>query len=164
MEKVSLDHGEIGPLSDETMCSMSDSDETNNIHRSISAIAHIVEAFDALAATGSVRLTEGSNRIFKAAYGWWVHIIRGSQAIALLYDNGLSHETAPNVRSLLEHAVALRWLVETGDHAVDAVKEYGDSKHRELREAMQQANWPTIPGLDMRSPTAPDPPCPDLLL
>jgi hypothetical protein len=64
------------------------------------------------------------------------------------------------VRSILQHALVLQWLVEVGDSANDAVSEYGDDNTRLLLQTMQQANWPPIPGFNITASLRPQSPHP----
>ncbi|GEM_PF-5349908 len=107
-----------------------------------------------------MQLKPGKDREFRAAYGWWVYITRSSQAVLTLRRSGLEHEASPIVRSILQHALVLQWLVEVGDAAIDAVSEYGDDNTRLLLQTMRQAIWPPIPGFNITAPPRPQSPNP----
>ncbi|EAR24270.1 hypothetical protein A20C1_00245 [marine actinobacterium PHSC20C1] len=49
------------------------------------------------------------------AYGWLTRCSRTADAIVVLHDAGFDGEVPPLARCLLEHVVALRWLVAVGD-------------------------------------------------
>jgi hypothetical protein len=127
-------------------------DDERTASRAEEVIERLTNAFNDLAATGSVRVKPGKDRVFLAAYGWWAYITRSSQAVLTLRRNGLEHEALPIVRSILQHALVLQWLADTGDAAIDAVGEYGDDNTRLLLLTMNQAHWPPIPGFNITAP------------
>ena len=135
-------------------------DDEETAGRAEDVIDHLSGAFNNLASIGSAHVKPGQNRKFFAAYGWWAFITRSSQAVLTLRRSGLEHEASPIVRSILQHALVLQWLVEVGDTAIDAVSEYGDDNTRLLLQTMQQANWPPIPGFNITAPPRPQSPNP----
>lgn len=66
-------------------------------------------------------------------YGWWVRIVRTALAVRTLHQDGLGHEAAPLVRTILHHAAALCWLVREPDRAAEAVKYQASSEGTEAR-------------------------------
>jgi hypothetical protein len=56
------------------------------------------------------------------ADGWYLHVHRGCLAILLLEDETFGEETAPLRRSVVEHVIALKWLVEDGESILDPLK------------------------------------------
>jgi len=128
--------GSWGMTNDE----FADNEET--AARAIDVIAILTEGFDALADSGSVNVDYDKGLVFLTAYGWWAGITRSAQAISTLHQSGLAHESAPIVRTVLQHTLALQWLVETGDKAVAAVQEYTDDNTRKLLKTLAEANWP----------------------
>lgn len=128
--------------------------------RAESAIGHITTALNGLKSHGSVHIANGSDRIFLLAYGWWVFIVRSSEAVVVLRHNNLVHESSPIVRGILQHGLVLQWLVDTGDKAVDAAAEYGDNNVRKLLNTMKEAKWPPVEGLTMTAPEEPVSPNP----
>ncbi len=117
-------------------------DNEETAARAIDVIAILTEGFDALADGGSVSVDHDKGLVFLTAYGWWAGITRSAQAISTLHQSGLAHESAPIVRTVLQHTLALQWLVETGDKAVAAVQEYTDDNTRKLLQTLAEANWP----------------------
>ena len=135
-------------------------DDEETARRAEAVIERLIDALNDLASTGSVRVKAGQDRTFLAAYGWWAFITRSAEAVLTLRRSGLEHEASPIVRSILQHALVLQWLLEVGDPAVDAVGEYGDGNTRLLLQTMQQANWPPIPGFNVTAAPKPQSPNP----
>jgi hypothetical protein len=135
-------------------------DDEESARRAEDVIERLIGAFNHLASIGSVQVKPGHDRSFRAAYGWWAFITRSSQAVLTLRRSGLEHEGSPIVRSIVQHALVLQWLVEVGDAAIDAVNEYGDDNTRLLLQTMQQANWPPIPGFNITAQPRPRVPNP----
>ena len=52
-------------------------------------------------------------------FGWWVRIVRTADAVRRLHEAGLSNEASPLVRTILLHWVALAWLCQHPDEAVE---------------------------------------------
>ena len=53
--------------------------------------------------------------VLNVAHGWIRRIVRTNRAILLLQANGFNGEVAPLARSVVEHSVALRWLIADGE-------------------------------------------------
>lgn len=130
-------------------------DDEENVTRAEQAIEMLVAAFEALTASGSVRVNSGAARLFTAAFGWWASINRSCQAVLVLRRSGLEHEAAPIVRSIVQHSLVLQWMAEVGDVALDAVTEYGDNNTRLLTETLKQAKWALPDGFDPQVPPKP---------
>ncbi len=142
------------------MTSAAFSDDEATAQRAEKVIEQLASSLDLMSAKGSVQVHPGKGRVFAAAYGWWAFIIRSSQAVLTLRRAGLEHEASPIVRAILQHGLVLQWLVDVGDTAVDAVKEYGDDNVRLLLKTMQDANWPAVAGLNLNPPPRPATPNP----
>jgi hypothetical protein len=94
--------------------------------RASAAIGIIASALDALGQAGSLSRTEVvPERVFRIAYGWFAAVVRSSQLVALAHENGLGHACAATSRVVLQHTLALQWLIEGGDPAADAVEADG---------------------------------------
>lgn len=106
-----------------------------------SAIVYLTDAFDSMAAAGKITVHAETSHVFKAMYGWWVGIVRSSRAVVLLYDSGLCSEADPIVRSILQHALVLQWVVDVGDDALDAITEHGENEHGRMQRHAQRAGW-----------------------
>ncbi len=135
-------------------------DDEESAGRAEQAITMLVDAFEGLAAAGSVRALPGTANLFKAAFGWWAGITRSSQAVLTLRRVGLEHEAAPIVRSIVQHSLVLQWMVEVGDAAVNAVAEYGDNNTRLLLDTLAQAKWELPDGFNPEVPPRPAVPNP----
>lgn len=69
------------------------------------------------------------------ASAWLVRLARLMEAAAELYSLGFSSESAPLVRSCMEHAAAIHWLIENADSSVQAVLvSYEDHRSRLAKE------------------------------
>lgn len=65
--------------------------------------------------------TENADAVAVAlAWGWMVRVSRTGEAAMRLDQAGFSHEAAPLVRSMLEHAIRLRWAAAAGSDFVEA--------------------------------------------
>lgn len=65
----------------------------------------LVQIFDDLDFSGEII---GSPVAFALAWAWWVTVNRQAKAILRIYDAGLGVDTAPMMRSMIEHCL---WLV-----------------------------------------------------
>lgn len=137
---------------------IADNEETAT--RAAAVITILAGAFDALATPGSVQIDHGKSRLFSAVFGWWAGITRSSQAVVVLHEAGLAHESKPIVRTILQHTLVMQWLVDTGDDAVDAVAEYRDDNVRLLLGTVADAKWPLPDGFTMQAPPKPIKPNP----
>lgn len=72
------------------------------------------------------------------AHGWYTRLRRSARALAVLDDAGFQHESAPIRRSMLEHALALRWLVDVNEAAVDALVVAHQARLRRMRAHMSE--------------------------
>jgi hypothetical protein len=128
--------------------------------RAEKVVEQLTGALEGLAAVGSIQVKPGSSRVFIVAYGWWAYLTRSGQAVLTLRRAGLEHEASPIIRSILQHGLALQWLIDTGDGAVDAIDEYGNHNIRLLLDTMTKAKWSPVPGLNMTplpKPASPNP-------
>lgn len=58
--------------------------------------------------------------VYASAHGFYCRIARTSQAALHLIDIGLTDESAPLRRALIEHVLQLAWIIEEGEVAVRA--------------------------------------------
>lgn len=73
--------------------------------------------------------------------GWGVRLCRTSEAVVTLHRARHDSEAAPLVRSVMEHALKLRWLAARGDEALEAI-EFGHRRYqRLLRESIEKGSW-----------------------
>lgn len=131
-------------------------DDVETARRASEAIQVMVSALDAMDSTsGSVMAPGVSPRVFPIAYGWFAAAVRNSQLIALAHQHGLRHECAANARLILQHTLALQWLVEGGEPAAEAVE---DAQHRQMHALIKEVvdtGWPVPAGLAMPSGSPP---------
>jgi hypothetical protein len=121
-----------------------------------SAIMILIDAFDTVLDAGKITLIAENSHVFQAMFGWWAWIVRSSKVVVLLHDNGLNHEAAPTVRSILQHALVLQWVVDVGDQALEAVAEHGDNERRKLLGHAQRAGWSLPKDIDATIPPKPE--------
>lgn len=121
---------------------MSDlADDEATAKRARDVIDRLVAVFDRISGAESVPFREPTQDLIPVVFGWWARINRTSEAVALLYDNGLAHEGAPIVRSIMQHTMAMQWLIDAGDPALEAVHEYGEDHLRNLVDSVEKAAW-----------------------
>lgn len=125
--------------------------------RAIAAIRIIAAALDEVAKAGpSQRLTPStSQRVFLFAYGWFASIVRTGELIALGHENGLRHECAGSARTVQQYTLALQWLTEGGDPALDAVELDAERRAYDLVKELKDTGWPIPAGFTMQVPTKP---------
>jgi hypothetical protein len=130
-------------------------DDEDTASRAEETVEFLVDAFETLAKQGAVKVKDEKSRLFYCTYGWWAGITRSCEALVVLRRAGLEHEAAPIVRSVLQHSLVLQWLIETGDQALDAVTEYGETHMRLLLDTLATSNWPLPDGLAPTPPPRP---------
>ncbi len=97
------------------------------------AVEETLALFEALP---SVEVDRDNVWQLQIAHGWATQANRFARCILVLSDGGFAHEARVIVRSLLEYAITLHWLVQVGDDAVSAVM----AEHqRAIRVAADQA-------------------------
>jgi len=126
-------------------------DDKATMERAIAAIRIISDALDALGQIESLtRDPEVSGRVFPLAYGWFAAVVRNGQLVSLAHENGLCHESAASARLVLQHTLALQWLIEGGDPAVDAVEADGHRRAFDLVKELADTGWPLPEGFTMQ--------------
>jgi hypothetical protein len=129
-------------------------DNLASAERANGAIRIMSAALDAMVEAGSVTPAPGvSLRVFPLAYGWFATVVRTGELIALAHDNRLRHESAASARLVLQHTLALQWLIDGGDPAVDAIEADRDRRAFDLVKELIDTKWPIPAELTMR----PDP-------
>ncbi|GAA5103010.1 hypothetical protein GCM10025762_03090 [Haloechinothrix salitolerans] len=112
------------------------------VARADEVIAELVAAYDAVvAAEQASALQENVGRL-RCMYGWWAWINRSSKLLLAAAAAGLEHEAAPNVRSILEHTLALLWVCDEGNTALDAIEAAWKVRQGELYDELIAAGWP----------------------
>ncbi|HEY5229340.1 MAG TPA: DUF5677 domain-containing protein [Galbitalea sp.] len=87
---------------------------------------------------------EGNVKVSHLAHGWYMRVRRGVKAVLMLEQTGFAAEAAPIRRSIIERAVALKWLATEGDAIQDTVKRGHAHGIERLREAIVGADWSSI--------------------
>ncbi len=106
--------------------------------RAARAIEVLSEAFQSHAQLSAPM--EDAN-VAQVAVSWTIRVLRTAEAVAALHRAELSDTASPMVRSVMEHAISLLWLVERREEAVNAI-EFGHRRHqRLLRDSAQQGGW-----------------------
>lgn len=73
-------------------------------------------------------------------FGWTTRIVRTAEAALLLVRSGSGGEIAPLMRSMIEHTVALAWLVDQRGVAFQALVRQRSEQARRMKEA-QEVGW-----------------------
>lgn len=122
-------------------------DDQATAERATAAIRIVTDALDALGETGfAPRTPKATPRVFPIAYGWFAAVVRNGQLIALAHENGLRNECAASGRLVLQHTLALQWLIEGGDPAAAAVEADGQRRAFDLGKELTDTGWPLPPG------------------
>jgi hypothetical protein len=125
-------------------------DDQATAERAAAAIGIIATALDAMAEVGARTRAPGTSpRVLPIAHGWFAAVVRNGQLIALAYKHGLRHECAANSRLALQHSLALQWLIEGGEPAVDAVEADGQRRAYDLVKELTDTGWPLPDGFTM---------------
>lgn len=122
------------------------------------AIATLTGEFDKLISTGQLSVHSEKSNLFLAVYSWWMWINRSSKLVALAYRQDLDHEVAPTVRSIVEHALVLQWVIDEGDEALHALAEHGEKNRRKLLRELEESGWPIPPEVEQQEAKSPEVP------
>jgi hypothetical protein len=87
---------------------------------------------------------EGWRRVGQLGHGWYLRCHRGVEGLLLLDGAGFSEEASPLRRSIIEHAVALRWLAAEGDGILDTVARGHAVSGQRTRDAIALAGWTSV--------------------
>lgn len=112
----------------------------------LSASSFVERLFRLYDGLDSIEVREDTGRAAVMAHGWYMRVRRSAEAIRVLDDVGYSHEAAPLRRSMIEHALALHWLADATEAAVDALLVSHQERMRRIRESMTD-DWPVDRGL-----------------
>lgn len=80
----------------------------------------------------------------QVAYGWAASSLRSGEAALLLVDAGFAHEATPLVRLVIENAIALHWLEDMRDDAVQQLFRMRSRSAARVRDA-QAHGWQMKP-------------------
>lgn len=72
---------------------------------------------------------------------WMIRVLRTAETIAELHHRGLGDAAPPMVRSVMEHAISMLWLVKRRAEAVKAI-EFGHRRYQGLlRDSAMKGGW-----------------------
>jgi hypothetical protein len=92
----------------------------------------------------TLRLRSGYGKTPHLAHGWYQRVRRSCEAIIGLEELGYGPEAAPIRRTIIEHAVALRWLAKEGNAVVDVMALEHASRGKRIQKALKEANWTAV--------------------
>ncbi|MEU3645190.1 DUF5677 domain-containing protein [Lentzea sp. NPDC034063] len=118
-----------------------------NSEDAVRATNVLLEAFDGLAQMGGIAVTAEHESAFQAVFGWWAWINRSGKLVLIAHDAELGHESAPNVRSILEHTLVMQWVADAGYDALETLTALDDDRRRKLFDDAVLASWPLPEGL-----------------
>lgn len=90
-------------------------------------------------------------KIVDIAQGWYTHVENGCRAVLLLEDEGLALEAAPIRRSVIEHTVALKWLVHDGEKIIPTLQRSAKYGWDKLGKANTEAGWQPLDPAGMKA-------------
>lgn len=90
-----------------------------------------------------IRVTAGLQDAAPVAHGWYTAVRRWARAALVLEDAGFGHEAAPLRRSMIEHALAIHWLVAAPVDALTALARSSQLIAQKMQAAMDD-QW-TVP-------------------
>lgn len=90
---------------------------------------------------GSIAVPSGLEAAALLGYGWWLRVIRSSDAIRVLHESGHDHEASPLLRTVLHHAAALEWLRLAPEQVVEAVSYEHQVRRRKLYQKAMSRQW-----------------------
>ncbi|MEV5449969.1 DUF5677 domain-containing protein [Streptomyces sp. NPDC052535] len=105
---------------------------TDELERAYAGLDALAQLTDALT---DPRPAHADERPLYVGWGMLATVHRQAAAVVLLHRHGFGHETAPNRRSMLEHAAQIWWLAEDGTDAVESMNHALKHKQQKLREA-----------------------------
>ncbi|MFE3992284.1 DUF5677 domain-containing protein [Streptomyces goshikiensis] len=110
---------------------------TDAAHMTIKELADAFEkvAGDAVAVRAEHRLA------FLAGFGWWAKIARTARGVSAMARGELTSEATPLTRVIMEHTLALKWLLDGAPDTVFALEEEGLENQRQLIEEAAKAAW-----------------------
>jgi hypothetical protein len=117
------------------------------------AIRTLIDAFDTLTNAGAVNPQAADERLFTDVFGWWAWINNSSKLVLLAYDAGLGHEASPSVRSILEHAVVMQWVIDDREPATAAIAAKAADNRRKLFDDATAQGWAIPDDITRPEPT-----------
>lgn len=92
----------------------------------------------------SMRLSPDYQHVGHIAHGWYTRCLRSCEALLLLDQAGYSEEAPPIRRSIIEHVIALKWLVSKGNQIVDTLARGHSTYSEKIVKRVEKANWTSI--------------------
>jgi hypothetical protein len=86
----------------------------------------------------------GYGEVAYLAHGWYLRCHRGVQAILLLDSARYAEEASPIRRSVIEHALALKWLAAEGNKILDTVARGHAFDAKNRGDAVSAAGWTSV--------------------
>jgi hypothetical protein len=80
------------------------------------------------------------------AHGWLMRCVRGAYAVKTLHDSGMGGEASPVARSVVEHLVALRWLMTDGGTINSPLRTNHHEQTKRVLTALEVASSPAFDG------------------
>lgn len=93
---------------------------------------------------GPVRPTAECRRVAHVIHAWFMRCQRGIEAVLLLDDAGFVVESAPIRRSVLEHVIALAWMVENPEIGWRVMIRGGSAAAIKRKESIERAGWTAV--------------------
>jgi hypothetical protein len=105
-------------------------------------------------ASGPLEVRDGWGEVAYLAHGWYLRCHRGAEALLLLDAAGYGEEASPIRRSMIEHALAPRWLAAEGSSILSTIAG-GQAKSATRRvDAVSKAGWTSVDLDEARSAVA----------
>ena len=109
-----------------------------------SLLDEMLALYPALMRGGPQQVRDGWGRVAHIAHGWYQRCHRGVEALRLLAASGYTEEASPLRRSIIEHAVALRWLAAEGEGIGDTVALRHGEDVKYIRDRVEAAGWCSV--------------------
>lgn len=133
---------------------ISDSSQRVTAEQAREAIRALIDAFDTFTNAGTVNVQAADEQLFTDVFGWWVWINNSSKLVLLAHDAGLGHEASPSVRSILEHAMVMQWVIDDREAATAAITAKAAENRRKLFDDATAQGW-AIPANIIRPEATP---------
>ncbi|HET6357323.1 DUF5677 domain-containing protein [Streptomyces sp.] len=102
----------------------------------------LIESRDEIASSQEGIAFEAAHKaVAPHAWSWWMLITDSARIVLDEAERGYGFVVAPVMRNLMNHTVALKWLVDGGDSALKAVDAYSDGELLKLIENAQRVKW-----------------------
>ena len=91
-----------------------------------------------------LRPTAECRRDAHVIHAWFLRCQRGIGAVLLLDEAGFLVESAPIRRSVLEHVIALAWMVENPETGLKVMIRAGSGAANKRKESIEKAGWTAV--------------------